>query len=54
MLELPVSKNQAQHFQDQNGGEKKDQNVALAFVNRLSVQVREYGENKADYSLSYL
>ena len=38
MLELPVSKTQAQLFQDQNG-EKKDTNVASAFVNRISLQV---------------
>ena len=41
MLELPVSKVQAQLFQDQNGGEKKNQNVAAAFINRISLQVRE-------------
>ena len=39
MLELPVSKMQAQLFQDQNGGEKKDQNVASALISRISMQV---------------
>ena len=40
MLELPVSKVQAQLFQDQNGGEKKNQNALAAFINRISLQVR--------------